>query len=193
MEGKDGALFVSMPSMKTGGKDPDGNAGYKEICNPITKEFREQMNQAILASYEKGESISFDDKKDGSISVSTSVYDRAFGKKVGDARIFINDSFVVSNISVFETTNGNLYPAMPSYKTNKKDDKGKVVYQEMCSPSKNLSTLLNKAIIDQFKERRADREANKISIKDRMVDAKEKIGKQSITEPIGKGKEFKIK
>ena len=44
MEGAKG-LFVSMPSYKA------GNGEYKDICFPVTKEFREQLNQAVLDAY----------------------------------------------------------------------------------------------------------------------------------------------
>ena len=35
-----GQLFVSMPRYKSSERDENGNV-YKDICNPITKEFRE--------------------------------------------------------------------------------------------------------------------------------------------------------
>ena len=38
-------LFVAMPSYKA------GNGEYKDICFPVTKEFREQLNQAVLDAY----------------------------------------------------------------------------------------------------------------------------------------------
>jgi stage V sporulation protein G len=38
-------LFVAMPSYKA------GNGEYKDICFPITKEFREQLNQAVIGAY----------------------------------------------------------------------------------------------------------------------------------------------
>ena len=41
--GRDG-LFVSMPSRKT-------QSGYKEICFPVTKEFREQLHSPGLDAY----------------------------------------------------------------------------------------------------------------------------------------------
>ena len=44
MEGNNG-LFVSMPSYKA----HDG--GYKDICFPITAEFRQQLNDAVINSY----------------------------------------------------------------------------------------------------------------------------------------------
>lgn len=38
-------LFVAMPSYKA------GNGEYKDICFPVTKEFREQLNQAVIGAY----------------------------------------------------------------------------------------------------------------------------------------------
>lgn len=39
-------LFVGMPSA------PDGKGGYRETAKPITKEFREELNAAVLGAYE---------------------------------------------------------------------------------------------------------------------------------------------
>ena len=41
--GKDG-LFVSMPSRKT-------QDGYKDICFPVTAEFRNELHSAVLDAY----------------------------------------------------------------------------------------------------------------------------------------------
>lgn len=38
-------LFVAMPSYKA------GNGEYKDICFPVTKEFREQLNNAVIEAY----------------------------------------------------------------------------------------------------------------------------------------------
>ena len=38
-------LFVAMPSYKA------GNGEYKDICFPVTKEFREQLDTAVLDAY----------------------------------------------------------------------------------------------------------------------------------------------
>ena len=38
-------LFVSMPSYRA------GNGEYKDICFPVTKVFREQLNTAVLDAY----------------------------------------------------------------------------------------------------------------------------------------------
>lgn len=39
-------LFVSMPSQKVGGE-------YKDICYPITKELREEINKVVLDAYQQ--------------------------------------------------------------------------------------------------------------------------------------------
>lgn len=43
--GRDG-LFVSMPSRKT-------QDGYKEVCFPVTAEFREQLYHGVLDAYQQ--------------------------------------------------------------------------------------------------------------------------------------------
>ena len=40
-------LFVAMPSYRA------GNGEYKDICFPVTKEFREQLNNAVLDAYKQ--------------------------------------------------------------------------------------------------------------------------------------------
>lgn len=43
--GRDG-LFVSMPSRKT-------TDGYKEVCFPVTAEFRDQLHNAVMGAYQQ--------------------------------------------------------------------------------------------------------------------------------------------
>ena len=45
-----GQLFVFMPRYKTNEHDENGNS-YTDVCNPITKEFREKLYGAILETY----------------------------------------------------------------------------------------------------------------------------------------------
>jgi len=46
MEGSNG-LFAAMPSYRA------GNGEYKDICFPITKEFRQQFNDAVVSAYQQ--------------------------------------------------------------------------------------------------------------------------------------------
>lgn len=48
MEGTKG-LFISMPNRKT----PEGE--YKDIVFPVTKEARQQINDAVLTKYNEGD------------------------------------------------------------------------------------------------------------------------------------------
>lgn len=48
-----GQLFVSMPRYKTNEKDENQKDVYQDICNPITKEFREQLYGDILKVFEE--------------------------------------------------------------------------------------------------------------------------------------------
>lgn len=46
VEGGRGGLFVSMPSRKT-------VDGYKEVCFPVTAEFRDQLHKAVMDAYQQ--------------------------------------------------------------------------------------------------------------------------------------------
>ena len=46
VEGGENGLFVSMPSRKT-------QDGYKDICFPVTTEFREQLHKSVLDAYQQ--------------------------------------------------------------------------------------------------------------------------------------------
>lgn len=51
----------------------------------------------------------------------------------GFANVVFGDAYKVSNIAIKESKNG-LYLDMPSHKTNKKDDDGKIVYDNIFHP-----------------------------------------------------------
>ena len=40
-------IFTFMPSYQ------DNNGGYRDICFPITKEFRQQLNEAVVSEYQQ--------------------------------------------------------------------------------------------------------------------------------------------
>ena len=50
VEGGREGLFVSMPSRKT-------VDGYKEICFPVTAEFRDQLHRAVMDAYQQAISM----------------------------------------------------------------------------------------------------------------------------------------
>lgn len=50
--GKKG-LFVSMPSYKTNQIDENNHSVYRDICFPVTAEFRGKLNTLMTDAYEK--------------------------------------------------------------------------------------------------------------------------------------------
>lgn len=136
VERKDGELFVAMPQFRSNSKDKYGNDVYKSVCNPITKEFRQELFDNILATYASEQNEKTIDTKDGNdlqFKVSVNPYERQSGNVRGIGRIYFNDNFVVNNVSVLQGKE-NLFVAMPSYKTKQKDEQGKAVYQDVCYP-----------------------------------------------------------
>lgn len=55
-----GDLFVSMPSHRTNDVTEKGEPIYRDVCNPITKEFYEEFSKNILTAYDNRASITKD-------------------------------------------------------------------------------------------------------------------------------------
>ena len=53
IDNRDGQCFVSMPRYASSKDD----SGYKDICHPITKEFREELYEGIMKAYEQVQQI----------------------------------------------------------------------------------------------------------------------------------------
>lgn len=60
VESKAGNLFISMPSFKLKTTDENGKAQFKDIAYPVTKDFREILQENVLHSYEVGEDVTFE-------------------------------------------------------------------------------------------------------------------------------------
>ncbi len=50
---ENGKLFVSMPRYKSNERDENGATVFKDVCNPITSDFREELYGSILAEFER--------------------------------------------------------------------------------------------------------------------------------------------
>lgn len=154
MEGKNG-LFVSMPSYKSKQVDEDGKAVYKDICNPITKGFRDQLYGAILSSFENEREATIgeaDGRTTPNYGIKVTPLENA-GNTVGIARIYLEDAFVVGNVSIKKTNDGKLFASMPSFKTSQVDENGKAVYKDICYPAnKEFRQELQKAVINAYLE-----------------------------------------
>lgn len=133
-----GSLFVSMPRYKSNERDEDNAVVYKDVCNPITKEFREELYGQILEAYDRAMDHVKGTKSDEVVempefSVSVTPFEREDSNIRGLARIFFEDSFIVNNVTILQGKD-NLFVAMPSYKTKQVDEQGKPIYQDVCYP-----------------------------------------------------------
>lgn len=153
VERKDGELFVAMPQFRSSGKDKHGNDVYKSVCNPITKEFRQELFDNILATYASEQKERTIDTKDGrnlQFKVSVNPFERQGSNIRGIGRIYLNDNFIVNNVSVLQGKE-NLFVAMPSYKTKQKDEQGKAIYQDVCYPvTKEFREVLYGEVINSY-------------------------------------------
>ena len=135
-----GELFVSMPRYKSNEKDANGGSVYKDVCNPITAEFREELYTNILEEYNKvvaNENRDMEEDK-GSIaapefSITVTPFTRENSNIRGLARIYFEDSFIVNNVNLLQGKE-KVFIAMPSYKTKQVDEQGRAVYQDVCYP-----------------------------------------------------------
>lgn len=135
VENKNGELFVSMPRYASS-KDSE----YHDICNPITKEFREDLYGNILTAFtqaQRGEekNMTVGNQKDTQLAYNVKVtpFEREGSNIRGLGRIYLDDRFVINNVSLIQGKRG-VFVSMPSYKTNQKDEQGKSIYQEICFP-----------------------------------------------------------
>ena len=162
-------VFVAMPSYRSNEVDQEGQHVYKSVANPITKEFQQELTGAILKAYEKREKLGKDGMKMGDgigepkFNISVNVYEKEGSHIKGLARMYIEDSFVVQNISIVEGKNG-LFVSMPAYKNGRGD------YQDIAFPiSKEFRDKLYSTILDTYKvEKEKPRE-------ERTADTKEKV------------------
>ena len=137
---ENGSLFVSMPRYKSRGVDQDNNPIYKDICNPTTKEFREQLYGDIMDAYhaikEKDkaqEAVTQEEMEMPEYSILVHAWSSKDSNVRGLASIYFEDCFIVNNVSILQGKE-NLFVAMPSYKTKKVDENNKPIYADVCYP-----------------------------------------------------------
>lgn len=152
LEGRKGN-FVSMPSFRTKERDEYNNPVYKDVCNPITKEFREELYQDILDLYGEMEQtgkaevkMEANDPEEPEFTVRVTPFEREGSNMVGLASIVLDNSFSVGNVSVVEGKKG-LFVAMPSYKA------GNSRYRDVCFPiTKEFREKVNRAVLETYQQ-----------------------------------------
>ena len=159
VKNKDGNLFVSMPSYKSNERTEHNEAVFKDVCNPITAEFQKELSQAILSAYDRRNelgknALSIGDPEnmgEPEFTVVVTPYEREGSNIRGLGRIYFEDCFVVSNVSIVQGKNG-MFVSMPSYKTNQQIN-GKPVYQDICFPvTKEFREKLYDGVLAAYEE-----------------------------------------
>lgn len=85
-------------------------------------------------------------------NVKVTPFEREGSNIRGLARIYLEDCFVINNVSLLQGKNG-LFVAMPSYKTKQTDEQGKSIYQDICFPvTKEFREKLYGAVRKSFEE-----------------------------------------
>ena len=132
---------------------------YKDVCNPITAEFREELYTNILDAYarikepEKEETQKQDRTQEmPEFSVTVTPYEREGSNIKGLARIYFENSFIVNNINIVQGKE-KIFVSMPSYKTKQVDEQGKPIYQDVCYPvTKDFREKLYNEIISEYEK-----------------------------------------
>lgn len=173
LENKDkNQLFISMPRYKSSERDEHGGTIYKDVCNPITSEFREELYTNILEAYERAILPEQEQKEErdkstkGSyempeFSVTVSPYEKEGSNIKGLARIYFENSFIVNNINILQGKE-NIFVSMPSYKTKQIDEHGKAIYNDVCYPvTKEFREKLYEEIVREY-EQAKDKHQNQV-------------------------------
>mgnify|MGYP000018422352 FL=1 len=136
---ENGKLFVSMPRYKSNEKDENGATVFKDVCNPITSDFREELYGSILAEFERVKDQGQPDCgyakeiEPPQFSVTVTPYEREGSNIRGLARIYFEDCFIVNNVNILQGKE-KVFVSMPSYRTKQKDENGRDIYQDICYP-----------------------------------------------------------
>lgn len=179
VEGKEKQPFVSMPSFRSKERDEHNQAVYKDVCNPITKEFREELYGDILDLYAEMEHTGkaeivreVEETMEPEFTVKVTPFEREGSNVLGLARIYFEDSFVVGNVSIIKGKDKE-FVAMPSYKAKQSGKDGKPHYQDLCFPvTKQFREKLYDTILATYhkeKELAANKSREQVTTQARAV------------------------
>ena len=128
-----------MPRYKSNERDENGATVFKDVCNPITSDFREELYGSILAEFERVKDQGQPDRgyakeiEPPQFSVTVTPYEREGSNIRGFARIYFEDCFIVNNVNILQGKE-KVFVSMPSYRTKQKDENGRDIYRDICYP-----------------------------------------------------------
>ena len=136
-ESKYGGLYVKMPAKLT----KDGT--YIDVAHPFNSKVRQTLNDKLIDMYETGQFTSNKKYSPQVRIVNCSKYNK--GNTFLARADLVVSSFVVHNVKLRHTDNGNLTISMPAYLSSTGEYRSIVVPK-----SKNSYQLLNKAYINEY-------------------------------------------
>lgn len=81
-------LFVSVPHYKSSERDENNSVVYKDVCNPVTKEFRDELYGQILEAYEQAKEHGARQKSEEKVGLlEFSVSETPFEKEGSNIRV----------------------------------------------------------------------------------------------------------
>lgn len=160
---RENRLYISMPHYKS--KNQEGER--KDICYPTTKEFRGELEANILLALEnlqqtgqKKYLVGEEQDRELPLTVAVTPFEKENSSIKGLARIYLNDCFAVSNISLINGKNG-MFVSMPSYKTNRIDENNREVYRDICYPvTGEFREKVNNLLTDAYEKAVAEVQEN---------------------------------
>lgn len=159
---QEGEPFVSMPSFKSKERNEHNQPIYKDVCNPITSDFRKELYDDILALYGEMErsgksevSKAEDYPEEPQFRVAVTPFAREGSNIRGLARIYFEDCFVVNNVSIIQGRERE-FVAMPSYMVKQNGKAGKPQYQDVCFPvTKEFREKVYDAITECYQQEKS--------------------------------------
>ena len=156
---QEGEPFVSMPSFKSKERNERNQPVYKDVCNPITGDFRKELYDDILSLYEemnrsgKTEVSKVEDHpEEPQFRVAVTPFEREGSNIRGLARIYFEDCFVVNNVSIIQGRESE-FVSMPSYMEKQSGKDGKTQYQDVCFPvTKEFREKMYDAIMECYQQ-----------------------------------------
>ena len=178
---QEGEPFVSMPSFKSKERNEHNQPVYKDVCNPITSDFRKELYDDILALYGEMErsgksevSKAEDHPEEPKFRVAVTPFEREGSNIRGLSRIYFDDCFVVNNVSIIQGREKE-FVAMPSYMAKQNGKDGKPQYQDVCFPvTKEFREKLYEAVLECYMQQ------NK-ALADKVM---KNVQMQNVSEPV---------
>lgn len=148
-------LFISMPRFNTGEVNDKGLPVWKDVCHPLTADFRDELSQNILATYKnavegKKEVLEVDNgaQEELEFTLKLQPFKNPSNKVLATGHIYIDSFFIIENVRLLNGKNGP-FIAFPACKTKGLYGTGKIEFKDICYPmTKELRKKLSEAAFE---------------------------------------------